>query len=151
MISKVVALSSISADQHGNFKALPYLHLSPCLLVRNRFEFSRQAVSSVVDYYVDASELLQCGIEGLIHGTLIGDIEVDSQVVVICCAIETELGAVSRCCNDFVAFLQGFLDELLAEARAGSGDEEYLWCHDRKLLCGCRRGRELLLHFMLWL
>lgn len=78
---------------------------------------------------VNAAEFLEGSVECLVDRGGVGDIEVDSQKVVIRGAVKLQLRAVSRRCDHFVALLQRFLDQLVAEAGRRSCNEEDLWRH----------------------
>lgn len=78
---------------------------------------------------VNAAEFLEGSVECLVDRGGVGDIEVDSQKVVIRGSVKLQLRAVSRRCDHFVALLQRLLDQLVAEAGRRSCNEEDLWSH----------------------
>ncbi|KAK3201241.1 hypothetical protein GRF29_185g249238 [Pseudopithomyces chartarum] len=88
------------------------------------FKGAGEAIPRVVHDDVDAVEFLHCGGEGLVDGILHCHVEVDEEAVGGGGVGEGELGGVAGGGYHVVAFLEDDLDEFVAEAGGGAGDEE---------------------------
>ena len=88
-----------------------------------------QCYTYIVYDDINPAELLQSGIEGFIDRAGFRDVEIDRQKIILRRTIELQLRRVTSCGNDVVTLSQTLLDKFIAEASAGSGDEEYLRSH----------------------
>jgi len=79
------------------------LHLCSDLLVAQRLELAGQAIAGVVDHDIDATKVLERGVEGFVDALLLCHVQVDGQQVVLCGVGEGKLRAAAGCRDDFVA------------------------------------------------
>lgn len=108
----------------------PGAYLSADLLLAQTLKLARETVSSVVADDIDATELVKRRLEGSLDGVVLGDIEIDGEVVLVGGSLWLlELGGVTCSSDNVVTLLDGLLDVLGAEAGGCTSNEENAWCH----------------------